>query len=150
MLKRVVDTSWSVKESRYRQRLHKMRAYQEEQDLCSSFPWRQFAQSWKADAGYQSMVIFIAEDAGQCVLEMDSSSSKSISVSSDEIRLSMRRKAVKEVKAYRNVEDGMWRWTCSTDVVCSALMKLRMSCRETMDRNSVNLCSEELNWIFLL
>ena len=73
------------------------------------------------------MVIVIAEDAGQCVLGMDSSSAKSISVSSDEIRLRMCRKAVNEVKVtsttetFRNVEDGMWRWTFSTNVVCSAL-----------------------------
>ena len=64
--------------------------------------------------------------------------------------------AVKETgttETFRNVEDGMWRWTCSIDVVCSALscnglsgaanprneetnlanlMKLRMSCRETL------------------
>ena len=32
-----------VKESRYRQRLRWMRAYQEEHDVCSSFPWRQLA-----------------------------------------------------------------------------------------------------------
>ena len=56
--------------------------------MYSSFPWRQLAQSWKVDAGYaQSMVIVIAEDVGQCVLGMDSSSAKSISVSSDVIRL---------------------------------------------------------------
>ena len=69
------------------------------------------------------------------------------------------RKAVDAVKAtsttetFRNVEDGMWRLTYSTDVVCSALscnglsravnpcneetnlanlMKLRMSCLETL------------------
>ena len=40
-----------VKESRHRQRLRWMRAYQEEHDVCSSFPWRQLAQSWKVDAG---------------------------------------------------------------------------------------------------
>ena len=62
-------------------------------------PWRQLAQSWMVDAGYaQSMVIVIAEDAGQCVLGMDSSSAKSISVSSDETRLRICRKAVNEVK----------------------------------------------------
>ena len=117
-----------VNEPRYRQRLRWMRAYREEHDVCSSFPWRQLAQSWKVDAGYaQSMVIVIAEDAGQCVLGMDSSSAKSISVNSDEIRLRMCRKAVNAVKVtstaetFRNVEDGMWRWTYSTDVVCSVL-----------------------------
>ena len=69
------------------------------------------------DAGYaQSMVIVIDENAGQCVLGMDSSSAKSSSVSSDKMRLKMCRKAVS-----RNVGDGIWRWTYSTDVVCSAL-----------------------------
>ena len=66
-------------------------------------------------------------------------------------------------ETFRNFEDGMWRWTYSTDVVCSALsckgwaanlsnlMNLRMSCRETIgERNSVSPCNEELNWIFLL
>ena len=55
-------------------------------DVWSSFPWRQLAQSWKVDTGFaQSMVIVIAEDAGQCVLGMDSSSARSISVGFDEI-----------------------------------------------------------------
>ena len=82
-----------------------MHAYQEEHDVCSSFPWRQLAQSWKVDAGYaQSMVIVIAEDAGQCVLGMDSSSARSTSVSSDEIRLRMCRKVVNEVKVTSTTE----------------------------------------------
>ena len=90
-------------------------------------------KSWKVDVGYaRSMVIVIAEDAGQCVLGMDSSSAKSISVSSDVIRSRTCRKAVNAVKVkstteeFRNVEDGMWRWTHST------VVKLRMSCRETL------------------
>ena len=62
-------------------------------------------------------------------------------------------KVTNTTETFRNVEDGMWRWTYSTDVVCSALicnglskasnpcneetnlanlMKLRMSCRETL------------------
>ena len=73
-------------------------------------------------------------------------------VSSDVIRSRTCRKAVNAVKVtsttetFRNVEDGMWRRMCSTYVVCSALscnglsraanlanlMKLRMSCRETL------------------
>ena len=82
-----------------------MRAYTEERDVCSSFPWRQLAQSWKVDAGYaQSMVIVEADDAGQCVFGMDSSSAKSISVSSDDIRLRMCRKAVNEVKVTSTTE----------------------------------------------
>ena len=94
-----------VKESRYRERLRWMRTYQEEHDVCSSFPWRQLAQSWMVDAGYaQSMVIVTAEDAGQCFLGMDSSSAKSISVSSDEKRLRMCRKAVNEVKVTSTAE----------------------------------------------
>ena len=36
----------------HQQRLRLMRAYQEEHDVCSSFPWRQLAQSRKLDAGY--------------------------------------------------------------------------------------------------
>ena len=57
------------------------------------------------DAGYaQSMVIVIADDAGKCVLGMDSSSAKSISVSSDEIRLRMCWKAVIEVKVTSSTE----------------------------------------------
>ena len=56
-----------------------MRAYQEEHDVCSSFAWRQLAQSWNVDAGYaQTMVIVFGEDVGQCVLGMDSSSAKSV------------------------------------------------------------------------
>ena len=66
---------------------------------------------------------------------------------------------------FRNVEDGMWRWTYSTDVVCSALscdglsgaanlanlMKLAdVLSRDIGERNSMSLCGEELNWIFLL
>ena len=48
-------------------------------------------------------------------------------VSSDVIRSRTCRKAVNAVKVtrptetFRSVEDGMWRWTYSTDVVCSAL-----------------------------
>ena len=76
-------------------------------------------------------------------------------MSSDVIRSRTCRKAVNAVKVtstteiFRNVEDGMWRWTYSIDVVCSALscdglsgaanlanlanlMKLRLSCRETL------------------
>ena len=55
-------------------------------------------------------------------------------------------KVTSTTETFRNVEDGMWRWTYSTDVVCTALscyglsgaanlwklMKLRMSCRETL------------------
>ena len=82
-----------------------MRAYHEEHDVCSSFPWRQLAQSWKVDAKYaHSMVIVLTEDAGQCVLRMDSSSAKSTSVSSDEIRLRMCRKAVNELKVTSTTE----------------------------------------------
>ena len=54
--------------------------YQEEHDVCSSFPWRQLAQSWKVDARYaQSMMIVFGEDAGQRVLGTESSSATSIS-----------------------------------------------------------------------
>ena len=50
------------------------------------------------------MVIVVAEDAGQCVLGMDSSSAKSTSESSDETRLRMCRKAVNEVKVTSTTE----------------------------------------------
>ena len=81
-------------------------------------------------------------------------------------------KVTSTTETFPNVEDGMWRWTYSTYVVCRALscnglsgaanpcnketnlanlMKLRMSCQKDIgERNSMNLCSEELNWIFLL
>ena len=90
-----------VKESRYRQRLRWMRA-------CSSFPWRQLAQSWKVDAGYaRSVMIVIAEDAGQCTIENVQECSE-------------RSESDKYYGTFRNVEDGMRRWTYSTNVVCSA------------------------------
>ena len=65
----------------------------------------------------------------------------------------------------RNVGDGMWRWTYSTDFVSSALscnglsgagnlansMKLQhVLSRDIGKLNSMSPCSEELNWIFLL
>ena len=85
----------------HRQRLCWMRAYPEGHDVCSSFPWRQHAQSQKLNAGYaqleccqvgvpcrsqrwpefvgrESMMIVFGEDVGQCVLGTDSSSAKSI------------------------------------------------------------------------
>ena len=63
-------------------------------------------------------------------------------------------KATRTTETFRNVEDGMWRWTYSIGVVCSALrcnglsgaanpgndetnlanlMKLRLSCRKTLE-----------------
>ena len=78
-------------------------------------------------------------------------------VSSDLIR-SRTCKKVKETgttETFRNVEDGMWRWTYSTDVVCSALScnGLREAAnlaRDIGERNSMSPCCEELNLIFLL
>ena len=74
-------------------------------------------------------------------------------------------KVTSTTDTFRNVEDGMWRWTYSTDVVCSALICNGLSgaanlcefnevadvlSRDTGERNSMSPCSEELNWIFLL
>ena len=74
-------------------------------------------------------------------------------------------KVTGSTETFRNVEDGMWRWTYSTDVNCSALSCNGLSgaanfadfhevtdvlSRDIGERSSMSPCSEELNWIFLL
>ena len=139
-----------VKESRYRQRLRWMHAYQEEHDVCSSFHGVNLLKSWKVDAGYaQSMVIVVAEDAGQCVLGMDNSSAKSISVSSDEIRLGMCRKAVNEVKGTSTTEHlETFKMECGGGRIpltsCAVLLRLRR-----LERGC-ELCNEVTSVIFII
>ena len=160
--------------------LRRMRASKKECDVCSSLPqslsvaeseFVEFARSKKHDDQFDEGVAQCARGAnnygsvtkqcgvGQvrqllCVVLRSQER-----VSSDVIRSGTCRKAVNALKGtstletFRNVEDGMWRWTCSTDVVCGGLscnglsgaanpcneetnlanlMKLRMSCRETL------------------
>ena len=160
-----------ARESGCRRWLSRMRAWKETYDVCSSLPqslsvaeseFVEFARSEKHDDRFD-------EGVAQCVRGANNSSDRGLTkqcgvgqvrqlmcvvlwsrerASSDVIRP----KAVNAVKVtsttetFRNFEDGMWRWTYFTDVVCSAfscnglsgaanlanLMKLRLSCRETL------------------
>ena len=162
--------------ARCRRWLSRMPSWKEEYDVCSSLPqsfsvaeseFVEFARSEKHDDPFD-------EGVAQCVRGANNSSDGGVTkqcgvgqvryllcvvlwsrerVSSDLIRSRTCRKAVDALKVtsttetFRNVEDGMWRWMYSTDVVCSALscnglsgaanlanlMKLRMSCREALE-----------------
>ena len=137
-----------VRESRCRRRLSRMRVWNEEYDVCSSLPqslsvaeseFVEFARSKKHDDQFD-------EGVAQCVRGANNSSDgvsqcnvgdvryllcvvlwSRERVSSYVIRSRTCRKTVNAVRVtgttetFRNVEGGMWRWTCSTDVVCSDL-----------------------------
>ena len=155
--------------------LSRMRAWKEEYDVCSSLPqslsvaeseFVEFARSGQHDDQFGEGVAQCARGAnnssdGGCHKAMWSGTSSIFAVrgalvtrtcefSCDMIEnvqeSSERSKNNKYYGTSRNVEDGMWRWTYSTDVVCSALScngfsrmsclqwgDLEMSCNETKD-----------------
>ena len=62
----------------------------------------------------------------------------------EDVRQSTRYARTHDKVNIRNVQDGMWRWTCSTDVVCSALATwLQQGCAPCNEVTSVIFLSQD-------